>query len=88
MSESDPGRTCLSTLRENGIDWNRPPERLDAATLFAPAGELVPIALEALAPGGSYRSLGIHLSPIPQLDYAQTPLRRAWGRERRSEYQR
>ena len=38
MTESDPGRTCLSTLRENGIDWNRPPERLDAATLFAPAG--------------------------------------------------
>lgn len=50
MTESDPGRTCLSTLRENGIDWNRPPERLDAATLFAPAGEMVPRAPQLKIP--------------------------------------
>ena len=45
------------------------PERLDAAVLFAPAGELVPRALEALAPGGRLSIAGIHLSAIPELDY-------------------
>ncbi|MDO8121471.1 zinc-binding alcohol dehydrogenase family protein [Isoptericola sp. b490] len=46
-----------------------PPEPLDAAILFAPAGELVPVALEALAPGGTLAVAGIHLSRIPPLDY-------------------
>ena len=46
-----------------------PPEPLDAAILFAPAGELVPIALAALAPGGTLAIAGIHLSDIPSLDY-------------------
>ncbi|MCV2393650.1 zinc-binding alcohol dehydrogenase family protein [Actinotalea sp. M2MS4P-6] len=46
-----------------------PPEPLDAAILFAPAGELVPVALEALAPGGTLAVAGIHLSEIPPLDY-------------------
>jgi propanol-preferring alcohol dehydrogenase len=54
-----------------GRPLDRPPERLDAAILFAPAGELVPIALEALAPGGILSIAGIHLSSIPQLDYAR-----------------
>ena len=48
-----------------------PPELLDAAILFAPAGELVPVALEALGPGGILSIAGIHLSPIPQLDYVR-----------------
>ena len=47
-----------------------PPEPLDAAILFAPAGELVPVALAALAPGGTLAVAGIWLSPIPPLDYA------------------
>jgi len=47
-----------------------PPERLDAAILFAPAGELVPVALAALAPGGTLAVAGIWLSRIPPLDYA------------------
>jgi propanol-preferring alcohol dehydrogenase len=42
---------------------------LDAAILFAPAGELVPVALEALAPGGTLALAGIHLSDVPVLDY-------------------
>jgi alcohol dehydrogenase, propanol-preferring len=54
-----------------GKPLDRPPARLDAAILFAPAGELVPIALEALAPGGILSIAGIHLSSIPQLDYAR-----------------
>jgi propanol-preferring alcohol dehydrogenase len=46
-----------------------PPERLDAAILFAPAGELVLPALEALDRGGTLAVAGIHLSDIPPLDY-------------------
>lgn len=46
-----------------------PPERLDGAILFAPTGGLVPIALEAFAPGGTLSIAGIHLGSIPPLDY-------------------
>jgi propanol-preferring alcohol dehydrogenase len=46
-----------------------PPEPLDAAILFAPAGELVPVALRALERGGTLAIAGIHLSAIPPLDY-------------------
>ncbi|GEN79763.1 zinc-binding alcohol dehydrogenase family protein [Actinotalea fermentans] len=46
-----------------------PPEPLDSAILFAPAGELVLPALEALRPGGTLAVAGIHLSDIPPLDY-------------------
>jgi propanol-preferring alcohol dehydrogenase len=48
-----------------------PPTRLDAAILFAPAGELVPAALAALDQGGTLVVAGIHLSEIPALDYAR-----------------
>jgi propanol-preferring alcohol dehydrogenase len=48
-----------------------PPEPLDSAILFAPAGELVPVALAALRPGGTLAVAGIHLSAIPPLDYRQ-----------------
>jgi propanol-preferring alcohol dehydrogenase len=47
-----------------------PPEPLDAAILFAPAGELVPVALRALDRGGTLAVAGIHLSDIPPLRYA------------------
>lgn len=46
-----------------------PPELLDAAILFAPVGELVPVALRALDRGGTLAVAGIHLSGIPALDY-------------------
>jgi propanol-preferring alcohol dehydrogenase len=46
------------------------PEPLDAAILFAPAGELVPVALRALDRGGTLAVAGIWLSDIPQIDYA------------------
>ncbi|GAA1898056.1 zinc-binding alcohol dehydrogenase family protein [Streptantibioticus ferralitis] len=48
-----------------------PPEPLDAAILFAPAGELVPVALAALDRGGTLSIAGIHLSDIPTLNYAR-----------------
>jgi propanol-preferring alcohol dehydrogenase len=46
-----------------------PPVPLDAAVLFAPAGELVPVALERLDRGGTLAVAGIHLSDVPPLDY-------------------
>jgi propanol-preferring alcohol dehydrogenase len=46
-----------------------PPERLDAAIVFAPVGALVPLALRALAPGGSVVCAGIHMSEIPAFPY-------------------
>lgn len=46
-----------------------PPEPLDAAILFAPAGSLVPPALAALDRGGTLAIAGIHLSEVPALDY-------------------
>lgn len=48
-----------------------PPEPLDAAIMFAPAGELVPAALRALDRGGTLALAGIYLSQIPALDYAK-----------------
>jgi propanol-preferring alcohol dehydrogenase len=53
-----------------GDTFDRPPEPLDAAILFAPAGEIVPVALEALDRGGTLAIAGIHLTDIPPLRYA------------------
>jgi len=47
-----------------------PPEPLDGAIIFAPAGPLVPQALKALAPGGTVVCAGIHMSDIPSFPYA------------------
>ncbi|GID32308.1 zinc-binding alcohol dehydrogenase family protein [Paractinoplanes brasiliensis] len=49
--------------------FDEPPEALDSAVLFAPAGDLVPVALRALDRGGTLAIAGIHLSEIPSLDY-------------------
>ncbi|MCC2681432.1 MAG: Zinc-containing alcohol dehydrogenase superfamily [Nitrosospira multiformis] len=46
-----------------------PPEELDAAIIFAPAGALVPIALRAVCPGGIVVCGGIHMSDIPAFPY-------------------
>ena len=46
------------------------PEPLDAAIIFAPAGELVPAALRAIRPGGRVVCGGIHMSDIPSFPYA------------------
>ncbi|QWA26042.1 zinc-binding alcohol dehydrogenase family protein [Streptomyces osmaniensis] len=52
-----------------GDAYAMPPEPLDSAILFAPAGELVPVALRALDRGGTLAVAGIHLSDIPVLRY-------------------
>ncbi|OWA02442.1 alcohol dehydrogenase [Streptomyces sp. CS227] len=60
----------LGAASAGGAD-GRPPEPLDGAILFAPAGELVPVALRALDRGGVLAVAGIHLSDIPPLQYEQ-----------------
>jgi propanol-preferring alcohol dehydrogenase len=58
--------------RSLGAEWagsGAPPEELDAAIIFAPAGELVPAALGAVARGGSVVCAGIHMSDIPSFPY-------------------
>jgi propanol-preferring alcohol dehydrogenase len=52
-----------------GGAYDAPPVPLDAAILFAPVGDLVPVALEALDRGGTLAIAGIHLSAVPALDY-------------------
>jgi len=52
-----------------GGPLERPPVVLDSAIIFAPAGELVPLALEALGPSGTLALAGIHMSDIPALGY-------------------
>ncbi|MDG2538223.1 zinc-dependent alcohol dehydrogenase family protein [Dyella jiangningensis] len=52
-----------------GASTQRPPFELDAAIIFAPAGELVPLALRAVRKGGSVVCGGIHMSDIPSFPY-------------------
>jgi alcohol dehydrogenase, propanol-preferring len=57
-----------------GATWaggsdEQPPEPIDAAIIFASAGELVPQALKALAPGGTVVCAGIHMTDIPSFPY-------------------
>jgi propanol-preferring alcohol dehydrogenase len=63
-----------SFARSLGAVWagasdERPPEELDAAIIFASAGELVPAGLKALAPGGTVVCAGIHMSDVPSFPY-------------------
>ncbi len=53
-----------------GSSKEMPPEKLDAAIIFAPVGSLVPAALQALKKGGLVVCGGIHMSDIPQFSYA------------------
>jgi len=60
--------------RRMGADWAGEsaaelPKKADSAIIFAPAGELVPAALAGLKKGGTLALAGIHMSPIPPLDY-------------------
>jgi propanol-preferring alcohol dehydrogenase len=52
-----------------GGPFDPAPVPLDSAIIFAPAGELVPLALESLGPSGTLALAGIHMSDIPTLDY-------------------
>lgn len=68
--------------RALGVEWAgdstiEPPELLDAAVIFAPVGELVPLALKAVRKGGCVVCGGIHMSDIPAFPY-----RLLWGERR------
>jgi propanol-preferring alcohol dehydrogenase len=61
--------------REMGASWvgdsaEIPPKVCDRAVVFAPAGELVPVALQLVRPGGTVSLAGIHMTTIPAFDYA------------------
>ena len=65
--------------RELGAEWagdseQGPPEPLDAAIVFAPVGAVVPVALRAVAPGGTVVCAGIHMTDIPSFAYVDL-----WG---------
>ncbi len=68
------GERHRSLARELGAAWvgdaaELPPAPCDRAVVFAPAGELVPVALQVIRPGGTVSLAGIHMSPIPSFDY-------------------
>lgn len=52
-----------------GEDASQMPVKVQSAIMFAPAGELVPPALESLEKGGTLSLAGIYMTPIPQMDY-------------------
>jgi len=71
-----PGDVAAQAFaRELGAEWagatgDQPPSPLDAALIFAPAGETVPAALAAVRPGGTVVCGGIHMSDIPSFSYS------------------
>jgi len=70
-----PGDVATQAFaRRLGVAWaggsdERPPQPLDAAIIYAPAGELVPTALAAVRKGGRVVCAGIHMSDIPSFHY-------------------
>ncbi|MDX1639627.1 MAG: zinc-dependent alcohol dehydrogenase family protein [Balneolaceae bacterium] len=70
-----PGDTETQQFaRDRGARWvggsdEQPPEKLDAAIIFAPVGPLVPEALKTLKKGGTVVCAGIHMSDIPSFPY-------------------
>ncbi len=71
MTRAEPARKLALELGAASAvgAYEQPPERLDAAILFAPVGDLVPAALSALDRGGTLSVAGIHLTDIPVLNY-------------------
>ena len=72
MTRSEQARSLALELGAASAQdtFDAPPEPLDAAITFAPAGEIVPAALGALDRGGTLAIAGIHLSDVPPLRYA------------------
>ncbi|MET7522413.1 zinc-binding alcohol dehydrogenase family protein [Streptomyces sp. 900116325] len=71
MTRSAQARELAMSLGASSVSgaYDSPPEPLDSAILFAPVGDLVPVALEALDRSGTLAIAGIHLSDIPVLNY-------------------
>jgi propanol-preferring alcohol dehydrogenase len=73
LTRSDEARRLAMDIgaASAGDAYDAPPEPLDAAILFAPVGDLVPVALSGLDRGGTLAIAGIHLTDIPVLNYEQ-----------------
>jgi propanol-preferring alcohol dehydrogenase len=71
LTRGEPNQKLARELAVDSVGPSdgTPVEPLDGAILFAPAGELVPGAMRALAPGGTLAVAGIWLSDIPALHY-------------------
>jgi propanol-preferring alcohol dehydrogenase len=71
LTRSEDARALALALgaASAGDAYDSPPEPLDAAILFAPVGDLVPVCLSGLDRGGTLAIAGIHLSDIPSLSY-------------------
>jgi len=71
LSRGERGRRLASEMGAVfvGESHEIPPRRLDAAIVFAPAGDVVPVALDSVGRGGTVAIAGIYLSEIPPLDY-------------------
>jgi propanol-preferring alcohol dehydrogenase len=52
-----------------GDTYDPMPAKLDSAIVFAPAGEIVPVALRAVGKGGTVTLAGIHMTPVPEMEY-------------------
>ena len=75
--------SCFSRSRghramaiELGAEWtglaeDTPPDALDSAVVFAPAGQIVPQVLRVLDRGGTVALAGIYMSPIPEMEYSR-----------------
>src|SRR5262249_27246260 len=68
------GERHRELARELGASWvggasEPPPSACDRAVVCAPAGELVPVALAAVRPGGTVSLAGIHMSDVPVMPY-------------------
>lgn len=73
LTRDAPARELASELGAASVGpaHGRPPVLLDSAILFAPAGDLVPVALAALDQGGTLAIAGIHLTDVPPLNYQE-----------------
>lgn len=71
LTRSESARRLALSLgaASAGHAYDAPPEPLDSAVLFAPVGDLVPVAARALDRGGTLSIAGIHLSDVPALNY-------------------
>jgi alcohol dehydrogenase, propanol-preferring len=70
----DGDQTAKNFALEMGATWagwssEKPPQLLDATIIFAPVGDLVPLALKSVKRGGTVVCAGIHMSDIPQFPY-------------------
>jgi len=68
------GESHRQLAREMGARWvgapgEAPPVAVDSAIIFAPAGDIVPDALESVRQGGTVATAGIYMTPVPELDY-------------------